>query len=138
MKHRFKAGIAALAVGAAAVLTSAPASAATSSTAGCAQAWVFDKTQIQVDKCPGNGATSWVWMYAGTGFSGTIYIYSATIYIVNADAREIHWSVRAGHANYESYYGVSGRVASFHVCETYFTVQFPPLPIYRCSVEVYP
>ncbi len=104
---------------AATVLVAAPASAAPASSAGCSTVTLwYDYSDSQITNCPGNGATSWAWVWApvaGNYFTGVLD--HAELRITFADGGSTELDAQAGQSSTASYWEPGQTITQIQLCE---------------------
>jgi hypothetical protein len=123
-KTSAKVGAVVLASGAATALLAGPASAATASPAvagpGCTFTFTFDLIEGQIDNCPGNGETSWAWVWvpaAGNAITGWLDTGDLTVTFTDGSTAEV--SAQAPNTNTQNYSKTIARVKLSEILLTF-------------------
>jgi hypothetical protein len=108
-------GAIALALGLAAVVAAAPASAA-----GCRSVIHVDSSEAQIDNCASNGSTPWAWIYNGQGrfFGPHPLIGWVNVRVVFANGHTEEFDTDAGPgATFSKLFPGEPRIVAAELCE---------------------
>jgi hypothetical protein len=138
-KTSAKVGVAVLAATAATALLAGPASAVPAAAAapaaaavagpGCTFTFTFDLIEGQIDNCPGNGSTSWAWLYVPNGGNAiTGWLDTGILTLTFTDGSTATFSTSAPSTDTQNY---SKTISAVRLSENLTT--FNGLPVFRGS-----
>jgi hypothetical protein len=123
-KTSAKVGAVVLAAGTATALLAGPASAAPASAAvagaGCTFTFTYDLIEGQIDNCPGNGETSWAWLYVPTaGNAITGWLDTGVLTLTFTDGSTASFSTQAPSTDTQNYSKTISRVQLSEILTTF-------------------
>ena len=114
-------------VTASSAVAAAPATADSASSAGCARSFSFGGAKAEIDNCPGNGRAGWGWIYGSPSYSWS------TAYVKLANGQQFALSANSHET---STAGWDSPVRGISLCNHWWVGWAPPVPVWKCSVEV--